>query len=127
MAIEKIAFEGITYDDVLLVPGYSEILPRETNLVTKLTKDITLNIPLLSAAMDTITEANMAVAIAREGGIGVIHKNLSIENQAGHVDRVKRSESGMIKKTYHTHYGQKCVRRARADGQVPYIRNSDNR
>lgn len=98
MGIEKIAFEGITYDDVLLVPGYSEILPRETSLVTRLTKDITLNIPLISAAMDTITEANMAVAIAREGGIGVIHKNLSVEKQAGHVDRVKRSESGMIKK-----------------------------
>ncbi|MGQ9819478.1 MAG: IMP dehydrogenase [Candidatus Kapaibacteriales bacterium] len=92
----KIIGEGITFDDVLLVPRYSEVLPRETDLTTKLTKDITLNIPIISAAMDTVTEANMAIAIAREGGLGVIHKNLSIEEQADQVDRVKRSESGMI-------------------------------
>lgn len=92
----KIIGEGITFDDVLLVPRYSEVLPRETDLRTKLTKDITLNIPIISAAMDTITEANMAIAIAREGGLGVIHKNLSIEEQADQIDRVKRSESGMI-------------------------------
>lgn len=94
--IEKIIGEGITYDDVLLMPGYSEVLPRETILETRLTNSISLNIPLLSAAMDTVTEANMAIAIAREGGLGVIHKNMSIEKQADHVDRVKRSESGMI-------------------------------
>lgn len=92
----KIIAQGITFDDVLLVPRYSEILPRETDLRTKLTKDITLNIPIISAAMDTVTEANMAIAIAREGGLGVIHKNLSIEEQANQIDRVKRSESGMI-------------------------------
>ncbi|TAL66829.1 MAG: IMP dehydrogenase [Bacteroidetes bacterium] len=93
---EKIRTEGITYDDVLIVPSYSEILPKDTNLETRLTKKIKLNIPILSAAMDTVTEAEMAVALAREGGMGVIHKNMSIEKQADHVDRVKRSESGMI-------------------------------
>jgi IMP dehydrogenase len=93
----KILYEGITYDDVLLVPSYSEVLPRETNISTQLTKSITLNIPVLSAAMDSVTESGMAIAIAREGGIGVIHKNLSIEKQAEQVDKVKRSESGMIR------------------------------
>ncbi len=94
----KFIGEGITYDDVLIIPSYSEVLPRETNLETRLTKKIKLNIPLLSAAMDTVTEAEMAVALAREGGMGVIHKNLSVEKQADMVDRVKRSESGMIMK-----------------------------
>ena len=94
----KILFEGITYDDVLLVPRYSEVMPRETDLSTKLTKSIRLNIPILSAAMDTITEAEMPIAIAREGGLGVIHKNLTIDKQAEQVDLVKRSESGMIQK-----------------------------
>ncbi len=93
----KIIGEGITFDDVLLVPGYSEVLPRQTNVETKLTRKIKLNIPILSAAMDTVTEASMAIAIAREGGLGVIHKNLTIEQQADQVDRVKRSESGMIR------------------------------
>jgi len=93
---EKIVGEALTYDDVLLIPRYSEVLPREADLRTKLTQNITLNIPILSAAMDTVTEAPMAIAIAREGGLGVIHKNLSIEDQVDHVDRVKRSESGMI-------------------------------
>lgn len=88
--------EGLTFDDVLLVPAYSQILPRDVNIQTKLTKDITLNIPMLSAAMDTVTEASMAIALAREGGLGVLHKNMSIEKQADQVRRVKRSESGMI-------------------------------
>ncbi len=96
MIKEKILTEAITYDDVLLVPNYSEIMPRETTLTTYLTKNIVLNLPIISAAMDTVTEAPMAIAIAREGGLGVIHKNMSIEEQADHVDRVKRSESGMI-------------------------------
>ncbi len=95
---KKIIGKGITYDDVLLVPNFSEILPRETDVSTRLTKKIRLNIPLLSAAMDTVTEARMAIAIAREGGIGVVHKNLNIKAQAAVVDRVKRSESGMITK-----------------------------
>lgn len=96
MIENKILGEAITYDDVLLVPGYSEVMPRDTNLETRLTQRITLNLPILSAAMDTVTEANMAIAIAREGGLGVIHKNMSIAQQAEQVDIVKRSESGMI-------------------------------
>ncbi len=93
---EKIVGEALTYDDVLLIPRYSEVLPREVDLQTRLTNKIQLNIPILSAAMDTVTEAPMAIAIAREGGLGVIHKNMSIEEQVDQVDRVKRSESGMI-------------------------------
>jgi IMP dehydrogenase len=96
MSNKKIIGEAITYDDVLLVPAKSSVLPRETILCTKLTRNIELNIPLISAAMDTVTEAEMAIAIAREGGIGIIHKNMTIERQADEVDRVKRSESGMI-------------------------------
>ena len=88
--------EGLTFDDVLLLPGKSEILPRETNINTYLTKNIKLNIPLMSAGMDTVTEARMAIAMAREGGIGIIHKNMSIERQALEVDKVKRSEHGVI-------------------------------
>ena len=88
--------EGLTFDDVLLVPDYSQVLPREVNISTRLTKDITLNVPLLSAAMDTVTEANLAIALAREGGIGILHKNMSIEKQVEQVRKVKRSESGLI-------------------------------
>jgi IMP dehydrogenase len=93
---ERFAKVGLTFDDVLLIPAASEILPREVDLSTRLTKRIKLNIPLMSAGMDTVTESRMAVAIAREGGIGVIHKNMSIEKQALEVDRVKRSEHGVI-------------------------------
>ena len=88
--------EGLTYDDVLIVPDYSEILPSSVDTTTYFTKNIKLNIPIVSAAMDTVTEAAMAIAIAQEGGIGVLHKNMSIENQAQEVRKVKRSESGMI-------------------------------
>src|SRR5215471_4191075 len=88
--------EALTFDDVLLTPGYSEILPAETDTTTRLTRDISLNITVVSAAMDTVTEAPMAIAIAQQGGIGVIHKNLPIEAQRDEVDKVKRSESGMI-------------------------------
>lgn len=88
--------EGLTFDDVLLVPAYSDVLPREVNTSSRLTKDIVLNIPMLSAAMDTVTEANLAIALAREGGIGILHKNMSIEQQVEQVRKVKRSESGMI-------------------------------
>lgn len=111
MKHSKIIGTGITYDDVLLVPRYSEVLPREVNLQTKLTKTIALNSPLISAAMDTVTESAMAIAVAREGGIGVIHKNMSIEKQAEQVDRVKRSESGMIQKPI-TLTGDKLVKDA---------------
>lgn len=92
----KLLYEALTYDDVLLVPAYSDVLPRDTSIKTKLTREIELNMPLLSAAMDTVTEFEMAVAIAQEGGIGFIHKNMSIEAQAAQVRKVKRSESGMI-------------------------------
>ncbi|MFD2527896.1 IMP dehydrogenase [Flavihumibacter stibioxidans] len=88
--------EGLTFDDVLLVPAYSQVLPREVNIQSRLTKSISLNIPMLSAAMDTVTEANLAIALAREGGIGMLHKNMTIERQAEQVRKVKRSESGMI-------------------------------
>lgn len=98
MPTEKILSEGITFDDVLLVPRYSETLPRDANTSAKLTRGITLRIPIVSAAMDTVTESAMSIAIAREGGMGIIHKNMSIERQAEEVDRVKRSESGMIRK-----------------------------
>lgn len=93
---EKIAKEGLTYDDVLLIPGKSEVLPNQVDLTTQLTRRIRLNIPLVSAAMDTVTEARLAIALAQEGGIGIIHRNLSIEEQAEEVAKVKRSESGMI-------------------------------
>src|SRR5262245_21521047 len=87
---------GLTFDDVLLVPRYSAVHPREVSTSTSFTRSIPLNIPLVSAAMDTVTEAEMAIAMARAGGIGVIHKNMSVDKQAAEVDRVKRSESGMI-------------------------------
>jgi IMP dehydrogenase len=94
--LNKILGEGLTYDDVLLVPAYSEVLPREVNIQTQFTRNITINIPIVSAAMDTVTESRMAIAIAQEGGIGVLHKNMTIEQQALKVRKVKRAESGMI-------------------------------
>ncbi len=103
MTDEKIIMEGITFDDVLLIPQRSEVLPKEINLSTYLTKKIKLNIPLMSAAMDTVTEAKFAIAIAREGGIGIIHKNMSIEEQATEVDKVKRSENGVIVNPFYLH------------------------
>lgn len=92
----KIVGQGLTYDDVLLIPAYSEVLPREVNIQSKFTRNISLNVPVISAAMDTVTESAMAIAIAREGGIGVLHKNMTIEQQALEVRKVKRAESGMI-------------------------------
>jgi IMP dehydrogenase len=94
--IDKVEFEGLTYDDVLLIPSYSEVLPREVDLTSKFTRNIVINTPIVSAAMDTVTESKMAIAIAREGGIGVIHKNMGILEQAHQVTSVKRAENGMI-------------------------------
>ena len=94
--LDKIVGEGLTYDDVLLIPAFSEVLPREVNIQSKFTRNITINVPIVSAAMDTVTESRMAIAMAREGGIGVLHKNMSIDQQALKVRKVKRAESGMI-------------------------------
>ena len=93
----RIAKEALTFDDVLLQPAYSEVLPREVDLSTSLTRDIQLSIPLLSAAMDTVTESRLAIALAQEGGLGVIHRNLAIEDQARQVLMVKKFESGMVR------------------------------
>ena len=95
--ISKIAYQGLTFDDVLVLPRYSEVLPRDTSTKSRLTKKLSINIPIISAAMDTVTEAELAIAIAREGGIGIVHKNMSIAQQAAEIKKVKRSESGMIK------------------------------
>ena len=92
----RILFEALTFDDVLLVPAYSKILPRTADISTRLTRAIDLRVPLLSAAMDTVTEARLAIALAQEGGIGIVHKNMSPEAQAGEVRRVKKYESGII-------------------------------
>src|ERR1700678_1901637 len=92
----RILEEALTFDDVLLVPAYSEVLPRDVSLASQLTRDIRVNLPVVSAAMDTVTEARLAITIAQEGGIGIIHKNMSIEAQAREVARVKKFESGVI-------------------------------
>jgi len=96
MSADKILFEGLTYDDVLLIPAYSEVLPRDVNISTQFSRNISLNLPIVSAAMDTVSESALAIALAQEGGISVLHKNMSIENQANQVRKVKRYESGMI-------------------------------
>ena len=96
MAQEKFIGSGLTYDDVLLVPAFSEILPRDVAISSRFSRNITLNVPIVSAAMDTVTESKMAIAMAQEGGIGVLHKNMSINDQANKVRTVKRAESGMI-------------------------------
>src|SRR5207249_289871 len=93
---ERIAYQGITFDDVLLEPAYSDVIPREVDVRTMLTRNIRLNIPIISSPMDTVTESELAIALAQEGGIGIIHKNMPITNQAREVDKVKRSENGII-------------------------------
>ena len=93
----RLAEEALTFDDVLLVPGYSEVLPKDVHLQTHIARDLPLNIPLASAAMDTVTEARLAIAIAQEGGIGIVHKNLTVAEQAEQVLRVKKHESGVVK------------------------------
>ena len=93
---DKLQYEGLTFDDVLLIPSYSEVLPREVDLTSHFSRNILINTPIVSAAMDTVTESELAIAIAREGGIGVIHKNMTIQEQAAQVKKVKRAESVMI-------------------------------
>src|SRR6202051_3574861 len=93
---DRIAYQGITFDDVLLEPGYSEVVPRDVDVRTQLTRDIRLNVPIVSSPMDTVTECDLAIALAQEGGIGIIHKNMSIQKQTSEVDKAKRSENGII-------------------------------
>ena len=93
---DRVQTEGLTFDDVLLIPGYSEVLPREVSIASRFSRNVQINTPIISAAMDTVTEADMAIAIARAGGIGVIHKNMTIAEQAAQVRKVKRAENGMI-------------------------------
>ena len=124
---DKILKEGLTFNDVLLVPGKSEVLPREVELSTRLTRRIRLNTPLVSAAMDTVTEARLAIAMAQEGGIGILHKNLSVEAQAEEVEKVKRSESGMIvdpvtlSPDSYIHEAQEIMKKYRISG-VPIVK-----
>ena len=93
---ERIAYQGITFDDVLLEPAYSDVLPKDADVRTQLTRAIRLNIPIVSSPMDTVTESDLAIALAQEGGIGIIHKNMSVQLQTREVDKVKRSENGII-------------------------------
>src|SRR5690606_39000227 len=101
--MSKIIKEGLTFDDVLLIPAASSVLPKDVDTSVQIAPKIKLNIPLMSAAMDTVTEYKLAIAIAREGGIGIIHKNLDIDTQAEHVDKVKRSEHGVITDPFYLH------------------------
>ena len=116
---------ALTFDDVLLVPRHSTVHPRHVDVATRFTRAIPLNIPLVSAAMDTVTEAEMAIAMARAGGIGVIHKNMPIDRQAAEVDRVKRSESGMILNPITLRARPADPRGAAADGAVHDLRRAD--
>src|SRR5437762_10794044 len=93
---ERIAYQGITFDDVLLEPAYSDIVPRDVDVRTQLTRNIRINIPIISSPMDTVTESDLSIALAQEGGMGIIHKNMTIEQQTREVDKVKRSENGII-------------------------------
>ena len=123
----QIIGEGITFDDVLLVPSYSEVIPNQVDLTTHLTKKIQLNIPMMSAGMDTVTEHRMAIAMARQGGIGIIHKNMSIEQQADEVDKVKRSENGVITDPFYLSPDAHTGGCQQSDGEVPDLRRSDHR
>ena len=124
---EKFVGLGLTFDDVLLVPAQSDVLPAMANTATRLTRSIALGIPIVSAAMDTVTEARMAIALAREGGIGIIHRNLSIDEQVAEVDKVKRSESGMIVEPVTLRPDAPVARRLDADGALPHLRRADHR
>ena len=123
----KFGKEGLTFDDVLLVPAESRVLPNEVSTATQLTRGITIQIPIVSAAMDTVTEARLAIALAREGGIGIVHRNLSIDAQMAEVDKVKRSESGMIVEPVTLATQCARLRRDRPDGDLPHLRRADHR
>ncbi len=120
-------YEALTFDDVLIVPGYAEVLPDQTDIAANLTRDIRLNIPLLSAAMDTVTEARLAIALAREGGIGILHRNLSPQDQAGEVDKVKRSQSGMIVEPITLPPDSLAARSGGHHGHLPHQRRANRR
>lgn len=113
--------KALTFDDVLLVPAYSNVLPRETVLSTQFTRDLRLNIPFCSAAMDTVTEANLAIALAQEGGIGIIHKNMTAQAQAAEVNKVKRHEAGMGCRPDHHRSGHDCCRRDSSDPRTQHF------
>ena len=123
---DKFAREGLTFDDVLLVPAESHVLPNDVSTATRLTRELGLAIPVVSAAMDTVTESRMAVAMARVGGLGVLHRNLSIADQVAEVDRVKRSESGMIVDPVTLGPDALVARGPRADGALPDLRRADH-
>ncbi len=116
--------EGLTFDDVLLLPARSDVVPAQTDTRTWLTRKIGLNIPIVSSAMDTVTESHLAIALAQQGGIGIIHRNMAIERQAEEVDRVKRSESGMIVDPGHRRPRAEDLRRAGSDEALPHLRRS---
>jgi IMP dehydrogenase len=116
--------EALTFDDVLLLPAFSNVLPKDVSLKTRLTRGIELNIPLVSAAMDTVTEARMAIAIAQEGGIGILHKNMDIAAQAAEVRRVKKYEAGMVKDPITVGPDSDRGRFARVDQGQPYLRRA---
>ena len=120
-------FEALTFDDVVIVPGYSDVLPDTVDTTATFAADIILNVPIVSAAMDKVTEARMAIAAAREGGIGVIHRNLSIEDQASEVQKVKRSQSGMITDPVTLSPDRNAARRRGADEPVQVQRSSHHR
>lgn len=131
MEINKFQYEGLTFDDVLLIPAYSEVLPREVNTSTQFSRNIQLNVPIVSAAMDTVTESELAIAIARQGGIGILHKNMSIEQQATEVKRVKRSESGMILDPVTLHenatlFDAHVLMRQNKIGGIPIVNDNNN-
>ena len=117
---------ALTFDDVLLVPRHSQVVPTQVDVSTRFSRNIRLNVPLVSAAMDTVTESRLAIAMAQHGALGVIHKNMTIEEQASEVDRVKRSESGMIVEPGHALAARTHLRGAGADEEVPDLRRADH-
>ena len=125
--LDQAIVTALTFDDVLLVPQHSHVVPTQVDVSTRFSRNIRLNVPLVSAAMDTVTESRLAIAMAQHGALGVIHKNMSIEEQASEVDRVKRSESGMIVNPVTLSPARAHLRGARTDEEVPDLRRADHR